>query len=113
MCADSDSKPTVAEGSRDNIYVVCACAAWDSMFKQVMGEYWAWEINLAFAGSRGGTPLAAHASLQSLTFYYYTPMIGFMSAATVRVGTCIGSNRPARAWEECKTAAMLVGAVQN
>ena len=51
---------------------------WPAMIKlglsgvaAVMGEWWAWEINTAFAGNLGPIALAAHASLQNLTFYYY------------------------------------------
>ena len=74
----------------------------------VMGEWWAWEISTGFAGNLGAVPLAAHASLQNLTFYYYMPMTGFMQAATVRVGNALGAGRAKRAWEEVKTASLVV-----
>ena len=45
--------------------------------------------------------------LEVLTFYYYMPCMGVMSAATVRVGNALGAGRPERAWEEVKTATIV------
>ena len=63
----------------------------------MMGMWWSWEICLGLAGTLGTVPLAAHACMTNLTFFYWA-FIGSVSMATsIRCGNHLGAGQPAHA----------------
>jgi MATE family multidrug resistance protein len=62
-------------------------------------NWWAFEILAMMAGNLPNAVLAlsAHAVIAQVSGAFYTVYSGIAVATTIRVGTCLGANRPAKA----------------